>query len=148
MGERQLGVEVEQLDLKLNRTISAKFFLYCQSCFSCISDFIFYLSNQNLQNQPERAVRVFAKMRKIKILPDTRTYELLFSLFGTVNSPYEDSNLLSQVDVAKRINAIERDMTNNGVQHSQLSLKNLVSSANNDVYLFILRVWSFLIINN
>ncbi|XP_073220230.1 pentatricopeptide repeat-containing protein At1g76280 isoform X2 [Cicer arietinum] len=86
------------------------------------------LASCDALNQPERAVRVFAKMRKIKILPDTRTYELLFSLFGTVNSPYEDSNLLSQVDVAKRINAIERDMTNNGVQHSQLSLKNLMKS--------------------
>jgi len=81
-----------------------------------------------LQNQPERAVRVFAKMRKMKHLPDMRTYELLFSLFGIVNAPYEDSNMLSQVDAAKRINAIEKDMANNGFQHSYLSLKNLVSS--------------------
>jgi hypothetical protein len=84
-------------------------------------------SNQNLQNQPERAVRVFAKMRKINLLPDMRTYELLFSLFGIVNAPYEDSNMLSQVDAAKRLDAIERDMANNGFQHSHLSLKNIVS---------------------
>lgn len=88
----------------------------------------YILFNQNLQNQPERAVRVFAKMRKIKLLPDMRTYELLFSLFGIVNAPYEDSNMLSQVDAAKRINAIERDMANNGFQHSHRSLKILVSS--------------------
>lgn len=80
-----------------------------------------------MQNQPERAVRVFAKMRKIKLLPDMRTYELLFSLFGIVNAPYEDSNMSSQVDAAKRINAIERDMANNGFLHSHRSLKVLVS---------------------
>jgi len=68
-------------------------------------------------------LRVFAKMRKIKLLPDMRTYELLFSLFGIANAPYEDSNMLSQVDTAKRINAIERDMANNGFQHSHLSRK-------------------------
>lgn len=71
-------------------------------------------------------MRVFAKMRQIKLLPDMRTYELLFSLFSTVNAPYEDSNMLSQVDAAKRINAIERDMANNGFQHSPRSIKNIV----------------------
>ncbi|KEH26675.1 PPR containing plant-like protein [Medicago truncatula] len=86
------------------------------------------LASCDALNQPERAVRVFAKMRKIKLLPDMRTYELLFSLFGIVNAPYEDSNMLSQVDAAKRINAIERDMANNGFQHSYLSLKNLMKS--------------------
>ena len=87
-----------------------------------------------MQNQPERALRVFAKMRKIKLLPDMRTYELLFSLFGIANAPYEDSNMLSQVDTAKRINAIERDMANNGFQHSHRSLKILVSSV---MFLFV-----------
>ncbi|KAI5341844.1 hypothetical protein L3X38_009719 [Prunus dulcis] len=38
------------------------------------------------------------------------TYELLFSLFGNVNAPYEEGNMLSQVDAAERINAIEMDM--------------------------------------
>ena len=46
-------------------------------------------------------------MKHLKILPDIRTYELLFSLFGNVNAPYEEGNMLSQVDAAKRINAID-----------------------------------------
>ncbi|XP_057445914.1 pentatricopeptide repeat-containing protein At1g76280 isoform X2 [Lotus japonicus] len=86
------------------------------------------LASCNVLNQPERAVQVFAKMKQIKLLPDIRTYELLFSLFGFVNSPYEHSNMLSQLHVAKRINAIERDMANNGVQHSHLSMKNLLNA--------------------
>ncbi|CAJ1972614.1 unnamed protein product [Sphenostylis stenocarpa] len=77
-------------------------------------------------NQPERAVRVFAKMKQKKVLPDIRTFELLFSLFGVVNAPYEESNILSQVDAFKRINAIEKDMATNGIWHSHLSIKNLL----------------------
>ena len=50
----------------------------------------------------------------------------LFSLFGNVNVPYEEGNMLSQVDVAKRINAIEMNIMNNGIQHNHLSMKNLV----------------------
>jgi len=80
-----------------------------------------------LQNQPERAVQVFAKMKQKKVLPNIRTCELLFSLFGVVNAPYEDSDILSQVDAAKRINAIEKDMVTNGIKHSHLSIKNIVS---------------------
>ncbi|KAM6600779.1 hypothetical protein CsatA_020388 [Cannabis sativa] len=79
-------------------------------------------------DQPERAVRVLAKMRNLKLLPDIRTYELLFSLFGNVNAPYEKGNMLSHLDVAKRINAIEMDMAKNGVQHSHLSMKNLLKA--------------------
>ncbi|CAL0333173.1 unnamed protein product [Lupinus luteus] len=99
--------------------------------FSCIVAPItltFYLLNQNLQNQPERAVQVFAKMKQKKLLPDIRTYELLFTLFGTVNAPYEDGNVLSQMDAAKRINAIERDMAKNGIQHSHLSMRTLLKA--------------------
>lgn len=81
-----------------------------------------------MQNQPERAVQVFAKMKQKKVSPDIRTYELLFSLFGIVNAPYEDGNILSQVECAKRINAIEKDMAINAIQHSHLSMMNLVSS--------------------
>ena len=80
-----------------------------------------------LQDQPERSVKILAKMKLLKILPDIRTYELLFSLFGNVNAPYEDGNILSQVDAAKRIKAIEMDMAKNGVQHSHSSMKNLVT---------------------
>ncbi|XP_061356576.1 pentatricopeptide repeat-containing protein At1g76280 isoform X2 [Gastrolobium bilobum] len=86
------------------------------------------LASCDALNQPERAVRVFAKMKQIKVLPNIRTYELLFSLFGIVNAPYEDGNMLSQVDAAKRINAIERDMAKNGIQHSHLSIRNLLKA--------------------
>ncbi|RDY12998.1 Pentatricopeptide repeat-containing protein, partial [Mucuna pruriens] len=84
------------------------------------------LASCNALNQPERAVRVFAKMKQTKILPNIRTCELLFSLFGVVNAPYEDSNILSQLDAAKRINAIEKDMARHGIHHSHLSMKNLL----------------------
>ncbi|XP_042952109.1 pentatricopeptide repeat-containing protein At1g76280 isoform X4 [Carya illinoinensis] len=77
-------------------------------------------------DQPERAVQILAKMKHLKILPDIRTYELLFSLFGNVNAPYEEGNMLSQVDAGKRITAIEMDMARNGFQHSHLSMKNLL----------------------
>lgn len=80
-----------------------------------------------MQDQPERAVRILAKMKKLRVQPDIRTYELLFSLFGNVNAPYEEGNILSQVDAAKRIKAIEMNMATNRVQHSHLSMKNLVS---------------------
>ncbi|XP_027940723.1 pentatricopeptide repeat-containing protein At1g76280 isoform X2 [Vigna unguiculata] len=79
-------------------------------------------------NQPERAVQVFAKMKQKKVLPNIRTCELLFSLFGVVNAPYEDSDILSQVDAAKRINAIEKDMVTNGIKHSHLSIKNILKA--------------------
>ncbi|XP_014504630.1 pentatricopeptide repeat-containing protein At1g76280 isoform X2 [Vigna radiata var. radiata] len=79
-------------------------------------------------NQPERAVQVFAKMKQKKVLPNIRTCELLFSLFGVVNAPYEDSDILSQVDAAKRINAIQKDMATNGIKHSHLSIKNILKA--------------------
>lgn len=79
-------------------------------------------------DRPERAVQILAKMKRLKILPDIRTYELLFSLFANVNAPYEEGNILSQVDAAKRIKAIEMDMAKNGVQHSHLSMKNLLKA--------------------
>lgn len=82
-----------------------------------------------MQDQPERAVSVLAKMKQLNLQPDIRTYELLFSLFGNVNAPYEDGNILSQADAAKRINAIEMDMINNGFQHSHRSLNNLVTTS-------------------
>ncbi|KAG4383093.1 hypothetical protein GLYMA_14G223300v4 [Glycine max] len=85
-------------------------------------------SNVKVQNknQLERAIRVFAKMEQKKVLPNIRTCELLFSLFGVVNGHYEDSDALSKVDVAKRINAIQKHMANNGIQHSHLSMNKLM----------------------
>ncbi|XP_019054371.1 PREDICTED: pentatricopeptide repeat-containing protein At1g76280 isoform X2 [Nelumbo nucifera] len=82
----------------------------------------------DVMDEPERAVRVLAKMKHLKLKLDIRTYELLFSLFGNVNAPYEKGNMLSMVDVAKRINAIETDMLKNGVQHSHLSMVNLLKA--------------------
>ncbi|KAG2238238.1 hypothetical protein Bca52824_092549 [Brassica carinata] len=77
-------------------------------------------------DQPERAVRVLARMKQLNRRPDMRTYELLFSLFGNVNAPYEEGNMLSQVDCCKRINAIEKDMLRNGFQHSPVSTRNVL----------------------
>ncbi|XWS20860.1 hypothetical protein CRYUN_Cryun30bG0005200 [Craigia yunnanensis] len=87
-----------------------------------------FLGACDTMDQPERAVRLLAKMRQLKLQPDIRTYELLFSLFGNVNAPYEEGNILSQVDLIKRIKAIEMDMAKNGVQHSHLSMKNLLKA--------------------
>ncbi|KAK9078126.1 hypothetical protein SSX86_002183 [Deinandra increscens subsp. villosa] len=77
-------------------------------------------------DQPERGVHVFGKMKHLKVAPDIKTYELLFSLFGNVNAPYEYGNILSQAEAAKRIKAIEDDMARNGVQHSYVSIRNLL----------------------
>lgn len=79
-----------------------------------------------LQDEPERAVRVLAKIKRLKIKLNIRTYELMFTLFGTVNVPYERGNILSHMDVTKRIGAIEMDMMKNGIHHSYASMKNLV----------------------
>ncbi|XP_054819044.1 pentatricopeptide repeat-containing protein At1g76280 [Prosopis cineraria] len=77
-------------------------------------------------NKPERAVRVLAKMKQMNIAPNIRTYELLFKLFTNVNPPYEKGNMISQVEAAKRINAIESDMVKNDIHHSYRSLKSLL----------------------
>ncbi|VVA34279.1 Hypothetical predicted protein [Prunus dulcis] len=87
-----------------------------------------FLAACDTVDQPERAVQMLAKMKQLKVVPDIRTYELLFSLFGNVNAPYEEGNMLSQVDAAKRINAIEMDMARYGIQHSYLSMKNLLKA--------------------
>lgn len=82
-----------------------------------------------LQDQPERAVRTLAKMKNLNVLPDIRTYELMFSLFGNVNAPYEDRNVLSWAVAAKRITCIEKGMRRHGIQHSPRSMQNLVGSS-------------------
>ncbi|KAJ6702312.1 PENTATRICOPEPTIDE REPEAT-CONTAINING PROTEIN [Salix koriyanagi] len=69
-----------------------------------------FLQACNAMDQPERALRMLAKMKKLKIQPDIRTYQQLFSLVGNTNAPYEDGDMLSRVDSAKRIKAIEKDM--------------------------------------
>ncbi|KMS99545.1 hypothetical protein BVRB_1g022740 isoform A [Beta vulgaris subsp. vulgaris] len=82
----------------------------------------------DMMDQPERAVKMFAKMKERKIKPDITTYELLFSLFGNVNAPYEEGNLLSHADVIKRIDTIEMDMLRNEIHHSQRSINNLLKA--------------------
>ncbi|PIA46252.1 hypothetical protein AQUCO_01500044v1 [Aquilegia coerulea] len=79
-------------------------------------------------DQPERAVRLLAKMKQLNLKFDTKTYELLFSLFGCVNAPYEDGNILSRAEAAKRINAIELDMRKNGILHSHSSMEKLLKA--------------------
>ncbi|XP_047975263.1 pentatricopeptide repeat-containing protein At1g76280 isoform X1 [Salvia hispanica] len=79
-------------------------------------------------DKPERAIRVWARMKDKNLKPDIRTYELLFSLFGSVNAPYDNPNLVSQADAAKRIKAIEMDMTRHGIQHNLFSLQNLLKA--------------------
>ncbi|KAK9946825.1 hypothetical protein M0R45_012268 [Rubus argutus] len=87
-----------------------------------------FLAACDTMDQPENAVRMLAKMKHLKVVPNIGTYELLFLLFGNVNAPYEEGNMLSQVDAAKRISAIEMDMANYGIQHSYLSMNNLLKA--------------------
>lgn len=79
-------------------------------------------------DQPERAVRILLKMKELKVKPNGRTYQLLFSMFGIVNAPYESGNMISQEVAAKRINAIQMDMVKNEVQHSYLSMMGLLQA--------------------
>ncbi|XP_073011123.1 pentatricopeptide repeat-containing protein At1g76280 isoform X2 [Typha latifolia] len=79
-----------------------------------------------VMDEPERAVRVIAIMKHLNIKSNIRTYELMFSLFGNVNDPYEKGDMFSHVDVAKRISIIHMDMMKNEIQHSFTSMKNLI----------------------
>lgn len=81
-----------------------------------------------MQDQPERAIGILAKMKQLNMRPNVRTFELLFQLFGNVNAPYEEGNMFSRAEVKKRIEILETDMIRNGVQHSFVSLEILVCS--------------------
>uniref|UniRef100_A0A2P2JBY2 Pentatricopeptide repeat-containing protein At1g76280 isoform X1 n=2 Tax=Rhizophora mucronata TaxID=61149 RepID=A0A2P2JBY2_RHIMU len=85
-----------------------------------------FLDACNKVDKPERAVRMLAKMKDLKVLPNERTYELMFLLFGSTNSPYEKATESSNIDTAKRIKAIEMDMKRNGIQHTHLSMKHML----------------------
>ncbi|XP_004292914.1 PREDICTED: pentatricopeptide repeat-containing protein At1g76280 [Fragaria vesca subsp. vesca] len=87
-----------------------------------------FLAAYDILDQPEHAVRMLAKMKHLQVTPNISTYEQLFSLFGNVNAPYEEGNMLSQVDAAKRIKAIEIDMASYGIQHSVLSMNNVLKA--------------------
>ncbi|KAG0484411.1 hypothetical protein HPP92_008490 [Vanilla planifolia] len=80
----------------------------------------------DVMDDPERAVHIFARMKRLNIRPNIRTYEVLFSLFSNVNAPYERGNWLSRMHAFERIRHIEQDMMRNGVRHSYISLKNLI----------------------
>ncbi|XP_039116782.1 pentatricopeptide repeat-containing protein At1g76280 isoform X2 [Dioscorea cayenensis subsp. rotundata] len=88
--------------------------------------FHIFLAACNIVDEPERAIHMLAKMKHLNVKPDIKTYELLYSLFGNVNVPYEKGNILSQSHVEKRIKAIEKDMMKNGIQHSYTSMRNLI----------------------
>ncbi|KAL3838761.1 hypothetical protein ACJIZ3_023352 [Penstemon smallii] len=77
----------------------------------------------DILDNPERAVRVFAKMKQRNVKLDIKTYAALIKLFGNVNARYEEGNLSSQIDVAKRINVMEKDMMRLGIEHSHLSMQ-------------------------
>ncbi|XP_057866655.1 pentatricopeptide repeat-containing protein At1g76280 isoform X2 [Cryptomeria japonica] len=79
-------------------------------------------------NEPERAMRVIARMRLVNVKPNLSTYEMMFFLFGNVNSPYERGDQMSQEAVSKRIATIEMDMARNGVEHSRKSVTNLLTA--------------------
>ncbi|XP_049932880.1 pentatricopeptide repeat-containing protein At1g76280 isoform X2 [Nymphaea colorata] len=91
-----------------------------------IYPFNYLLAACEIQDEPERAIRVFEKIKHLNIKPNIRTYELLFSLLGKVNAPYTKGNMLSQIHVSKRIQAVEMDMAKNEIQHSAKSLENLM----------------------
>ncbi|KAK4480043.1 hypothetical protein RD792_013100 [Penstemon davidsonii] len=77
----------------------------------------------DILDKPERAVRVFAKMKKRNVKLDIKTYGALIKLFGNVNARYEEGNLSSQIDVATRISVMEKDMMRHGIEHSHLSMQ-------------------------
>lgn len=60
----------------------------------------------------------------------------MFSLFGNVNVPYEEGNMLSHADVSKRMSIIEMDMLNHEIRHSFVSMKNLVCLLNYFFFFF------------
>ncbi|XP_073138249.1 pentatricopeptide repeat-containing protein At1g76280 isoform X2 [Henckelia pumila] len=111
------GLELDLAEMFLDQTLQCPTYPYNAFLEAC-----------DTLDQPERALQVVAKMKRLNILPDIRTYELLFSLFGNVNAPYEDGNMWSQVDAAKRIYAIEMDMIRHGIPHNHLSMQNLLKA--------------------
>ncbi|WOG91523.1 hypothetical protein DCAR_0310772 [Daucus carota subsp. sativus] len=104
----------------------AESYLDQMSCRSVVYPYNSCLEACKILDQPERAIRILAKMRHKEVRPNIRTYELMFSLFGHVNAPFESGNMQSHMDAAKRISAIEADMLRNGIQHSSLSITNLL----------------------
>ncbi|KAI3894007.1 hypothetical protein MKX03_034900 [Papaver bracteatum] len=103
----------------LDQIVEAQYLLYPCRAFLCACD---------VMDKPERAIRVWAKMKKMKVKLDIDIYEYLYSLFVTVNAPYEKGDLLSRKEAADRLKRIEMHMMTNGVQHSPRSIQNLLKS--------------------
>ncbi|XP_078148085.1 tetratricopeptide repeat (TPR)-like superfamily protein isoform X2 [Carex rostrata] len=80
----------------------------------------------DIMDEPDRAIRILAQMRKSNVKLNNRTYALMFSIFGNVNAPYEEGNMLSHAEVSRRISIIESDMSKNKIQHTFFTLKNLI----------------------
>ncbi|XP_071703680.1 pentatricopeptide repeat-containing protein At1g76280 [Rutidosis leptorrhynchoides] len=111
----------------LDLNLAEKFLVQMATCTN-VNPYNKLLEACDALDQPERGVHVFGKMKQLKVTPSIRTYELLYSLFGNVNAPYEDGNIMSQAEAAKRINLIEDDMVRNGIQHSYISIRNLLKA--------------------
>ncbi|PKA58288.1 Pentatricopeptide repeat-containing protein [Apostasia shenzhenica] len=96
----------------------------------CLPKYIYpfnvFLVACDVMDKPERAIPMLARLKHLNIPPNIKTFEILFSLFGNFNAPYESGNLLSHSHVLERIKHIEKDMIKYGVQHSYISMKNLI----------------------
>ncbi|KAI3922004.1 hypothetical protein MKX01_005693 [Papaver californicum] len=114
--------KILKLDLAealLDQIVEAQYLLYpCRALLHAC----------DVMDKPERAIHILAKMKKMKVKLDIDIYEYLYSLFITVNAPYEKGDLLSRKEASKRVKAIETDMMTNGVQHSPRSIQNLLKS--------------------
>ncbi|XP_078443233.1 tetratricopeptide repeat (TPR)-like superfamily protein isoform X2 [Wolffia australiana] len=112
----------------------AEYFLaqILSNSFKYIHPFNAFLSACNVVDQPERAIGILQKMKDLNVKPNIRTYELLFQLFGNVNAPYEEGNIFSRVEVKKRVDLLENDMINRGIQHSFVSLEILIRVFGNE----------------
>ncbi|KAK8933725.1 Pentatricopeptide repeat-containing protein [Platanthera zijinensis] len=91
-----------------------------------IHPFNAFLVACDIMDEPERAIHTLAKLKRLNIRPNIKTFEVLFSLFGNVNAPYERGNWPSHMHAAERIRHIEMAMRRYGVRHSYMSMKNLV----------------------
>ncbi|KAI3962724.1 hypothetical protein MKW92_022630, partial [Papaver armeniacum] len=115
--------KILKLDLAealLDQIVEAQYLLYpCRAFLGACDD----------MDKPERAICVLAKMKKMKVKFDMDIYEHLYSLFVTVNAPYEKGDLLSRNEATERLKAIEKDMIVNGFQHSPRSIQNLNDKA-------------------
>ncbi|KAJ7551399.1 hypothetical protein O6H91_06G013400 [Diphasiastrum complanatum] len=79
-------------------------------------------------DDPERALKIFGKMRAAQVSPDMCTYTALFSALGNVSAPYSGGDKWSHDELMHRIVAIETDMARNGLQHTRQSFTALMNT--------------------